>query len=117
MIGHSVIASAATHPDASATIRVHGVRGHGGSPVGARATDSLHPCWQPLHPSCLLSGGFSARRPTPHAPTSLTPRARTQPSKSIISQFNLICGSAWKSQLANSGFFVGYLIGSGVFGG
>ncbi|GFR46601.1 hypothetical protein Agub_g8204 [Astrephomene gubernaculifera] len=41
----------------------------------------------------------------------------TQPSKSIISQFNLICGAAWKSQFANSGFFMGYLIGSGYFGG
>lgn len=36
---------------------------------------------------------------------------------SVISQFNLVCGSAWKSQLANAGFFMGYLIGSGVFGG
>ncbi|GLI62485.1 hypothetical protein VaNZ11_005116 [Volvox africanus] len=40
----------------------------------------------------------------------------TLSSKSIISQFNLICGAAWQSQFANSGFFMGYLIGSGVFG-
>ncbi|EFJ44180.1 hypothetical protein VOLCADRAFT_95576 [Volvox carteri f. nagariensis] len=40
----------------------------------------------------------------------------TQQSKSIISQFNLICGASWRSQFANSGFFMGYLIGSGVFG-
>ncbi|KAG2484872.1 hypothetical protein HYH03_016357 [Edaphochlamys debaryana] len=41
----------------------------------------------------------------------------TQPGKSIISQFNLICGAAWRSQFANSGFFMGYLIGSGLGGG
>jgi MFS family permease len=28
----------------------------------------------------------------------------------------MICADSWKSQLANSFFFVGYLIGSGVFG-
>jgi OCT family organic cation transporter-like MFS transporter 4/5 len=40
----------------------------------------------------------------------------TSPERSILSQFDLICGKAWQAQLANSGFFMGYLIGSGVFG-
>lgn len=40
----------------------------------------------------------------------------TEPSRSIVSQFNLICSAAWKTQLVNSAFFVGYLVGSGLFG-
>jgi len=40
----------------------------------------------------------------------------TEAHKSIISTFNLICGKAVIAQLANSAFFLGYLIGSGVFG-
>jgi hypothetical protein len=40
----------------------------------------------------------------------------TSPNQGFVSKFNLICADQWKSQLANSFFFVGYLIGSGVFG-
>lgn len=40
----------------------------------------------------------------------------TQRSKSVVSQFDLVCSNAWMSQLASSGFFLGYLIGSGTMG-
>uniref|UniRef100_A0A383VW07 Major facilitator superfamily (MFS) profile domain-containing protein n=1 Tax=Tetradesmus obliquus TaxID=3088 RepID=A0A383VW07_TETOB len=40
----------------------------------------------------------------------------TSPNHGFVSKFNLICAEQWKSQLANSFFFVGYLIGSGVCG-
>lgn len=28
----------------------------------------------------------------------------------------MVCGDSWKAQVANSGFFLGVLIGSGIFG-
>eukprot|EP00201_Polytomella_parva_P022882 CAMPEP_0175043076 /NCGR_PEP_ID=MMETSP0052_2-20121109/2958_1 /TAXON_ID=51329 ORGANISM="Polytomella parva, Strain SAG 63-3" /NCGR_SAMPLE_ID=MMETSP0052_2 /ASSEMBLY_ACC=CAM_ASM_000194 /LENGTH=596 /DNA_ID=CAMNT_0016306039 /DNA_START=194 /DNA_END=1981 /DNA_ORIENTATION=+ len=40
----------------------------------------------------------------------------THKSRSILSQFDLVCSRAWQAQLANSIFFFGYLIGSGFFG-
>jgi len=40
----------------------------------------------------------------------------TNPHQKLISRFNMICADSYKSQIANSFFFVGYLIGSGVFG-
>ena len=33
-----------------------------------------------------------------------------------MSEWELICGHAWKAQFANSAFFVGFLVGAGVFG-
>lgn len=36
--------------------------------------------------------------------------------RSIISDYGLSCNKAWLAQLANSAFFLGYLLGSGVFG-
>lgn len=35
---------------------------------------------------------------------------------SLTAEFDLVCANAWKGQVANSFFFFGYLIGSGVFG-
>jgi MFS family permease len=40
----------------------------------------------------------------------------THPRTHMVSEFNLICSESWKSQMANSFFFIGYLIGSGLFG-
>lgn len=40
----------------------------------------------------------------------------TDPGSKVVSQFGLVCGDAYKAQIANSFFFVGYFIGSGVFG-
>jgi OCT family organic cation transporter-like MFS transporter 4/5 len=40
----------------------------------------------------------------------------TQQSKSVVSQFGLVCSKSVLAQLVNSAFFLGYLIGSGVFG-
>ncbi|KAI8477034.1 MAG: major facilitator superfamily domain-containing protein [Monoraphidium minutum] len=42
--------------------------------------------------------------------------AWTEPKQSLVSQFDLVCGDEWKAQTANSFFFLGYLIGSGIFG-
>jgi hypothetical protein len=38
------------------------------------------------------------------------------PSSSLLKEFGLVCSRAWLAQLANSAFFFGYLIGSGLFG-
>lgn len=40
----------------------------------------------------------------------------TDPGSKVVSRFSLVCGEAWKAQVANSFFFVGYFIGSGLFG-
>ena len=37
-------------------------------------------------------------------------------SYSIVSDWELICSHAWKAQFVNSAFFVGFLVGAGVFG-
>lgn len=42
--------------------------------------------------------------------------AWTNPGYKLVSHYNLVCAEAWKSQLANSFFFIGYLIGSGACG-
>lgn len=42
--------------------------------------------------------------------------AWTTPGQQLVTQYNLICADAWKAQLANTFFFVGYLIGSGICG-
>jgi len=36
--------------------------------------------------------------------------------ESIVSEWDLICGHAWKAQATNSGFFLGFLIGAALFG-
>jgi hypothetical protein len=36
----------------------------------------------------------------------------TQPHAKLVSRFNLVCGDAYKAQIANSFFFAGYLLGS-----
>jgi MFS transporter, OCT family, solute carrier family 22 (organic cation transporter), member 4/5 len=40
----------------------------------------------------------------------------TDPRQSLRSEFDLVCGNTWKSGVANSFFFFGYLVGSGYFG-
>lgn len=56
--------------------------------------------------------------PTTEGFCALSPSqwAWTHPNHKVISKFNLVCADAWKCQLANSFFFVGYLIGSGLCG-
>ena len=36
--------------------------------------------------------------------------------ESIVSEWDLICGHAWKAQATNSGFFLGFLVGAALFG-
>ena len=36
--------------------------------------------------------------------------------RSIISEFDLVCDEDWGAQLVNSGYFVGFLIGAGLWG-
>jgi MFS family permease len=33
-----------------------------------------------------------------------------------VSEWNLVCGEAWKQQAVNTGFFFGFLLGAGFFG-
>ncbi|KAI8471458.1 MAG: major facilitator superfamily domain-containing protein [Monoraphidium minutum] len=40
----------------------------------------------------------------------------TRPGDTLVAQFDLICHDAWKAQVANSFFFVGYGLGAGAFG-
>eukprot|EP00878_Enallax_costatus_P037869 GHUV01042936.1.p2 GENE.GHUV01042936.1~~GHUV01042936.1.p2 ORF type:complete len:149 (+),score=20.79 GHUV01042936.1:51-497(+) len=40
----------------------------------------------------------------------------THTADSLVSRFNLICSDNWKVQLANSLYFIGCFLGSGLFG-
>jgi len=40
----------------------------------------------------------------------------TRRADSIVSEWNLVCGEAWKQQAVNTGFFFGFLLGAGFFG-
>lgn len=42
--------------------------------------------------------------------------AWTAPGESVVSEFGLICDRLWLNQLANSAFFLGFLIGAAVWG-
>ena len=35
---------------------------------------------------------------------------------SVVSEFNIVCDEEWKAKLLQTGFFLGVLVGAGVFG-
>lgn len=73
-----------------------------------KCNDPLDTCCASVYALADPSSEFCSLAPSQYTWTSV--------SKSIISQFNLVCSNGWKSQLVNSVFFLGYLVGSGVFG-
>jgi MFS family permease len=86
------------------------------SPVTDKAWDCTSPdtdaaCMALLHntpDAAAVAAGFCELSPTQWR--------WTDPGVKLTSRFNLVCGDAWRAQVANSLFFVGYFIGSGVFG-
>jgi OCT family organic cation transporter-like MFS transporter 4/5 len=82
-----------------------------GSPVADRAWECVNPtdtlCQQALASSTPATAFCSLGQDQ---------WRWTNTGHSLVATFNLTCTQAWKTQLANSFFFVGYLIGSGLFG-
>lgn len=85
-----------------------------GSPVADKAwactSDTDHSCM------ALLSSPDKAAVQAGFCSMSSSQWYWTKPGDKLVSRFNLVCGDAFKAQIANSFFFVGYLIGSGSFG-
>jgi hypothetical protein len=83
-----------------------------GSPITSRSWS----CTADATADAACAAVFS--NPTTAGFCALNPSQWTwsDPNHAFVSKFNMICADSWKSQLANSFFFVGYLIGSGVFG-
>eukprot|EP00197_Chlamydomonas_leiostraca_P012629 CAMPEP_0202879236 /NCGR_PEP_ID=MMETSP1391-20130828/33331_1 /ASSEMBLY_ACC=CAM_ASM_000867 /TAXON_ID=1034604 /ORGANISM="Chlamydomonas leiostraca, Strain SAG 11-49" /LENGTH=609 /DNA_ID=CAMNT_0049561553 /DNA_START=103 /DNA_END=1928 /DNA_ORIENTATION=+ len=73
-------------------------------------------CTDPTDTACARVLALSAPASTDFCGLAPGSWHWTKPSYSVISQFNLVCGKAWLSQLVNSAFFLGYLLGSGIFG-
>jgi hypothetical protein len=83
--------------------------------LGSPVTDRAWECVNPTDTICQQA----LASPTPAAAFCSLGSDQwrwTTAGHSLVATFNLTCTQAWKTQLANSFFFVGYLIGSGLFG-
>lgn len=86
-----------------------------GSPIADKAwacrdpTDSICSSLLENPDAAAVQAGFCAMQPSQWHWTG-------DPAAKLVSRFGLVCGDAWKAQVANSFFFVGYFIGSGLFG-
>lgn len=86
--------------------------------LGSPVADKAWACTDPADAACTSV----LQNPDPAAGQSgfctLNPSQWywTDPGSKVVSRFDLVCADAWKAQVANSFFFVGYFIGSGLFG-
>ena len=80
-------------------------------------TNPLHLCMAPKDPDIAVQQIMRYAAVDVVLPRG-TPMRRccTRRRESIVSEFDLICGDAWKAQATNSGFFLGFLIGAALFG-
>ncbi|KAI8467998.1 MAG: major facilitator superfamily domain-containing protein [Monoraphidium minutum] len=81
-------------------------------PVRARA-------WRCASPSDAACAAALAAAPADAAPFCALPRAAYEfdpPRLSVVAEFGLVCGGAWRAAVGNSAYFVGIWLGSTPFG-
>jgi MFS family permease len=86
--------------------------------LGSPIADKAWACTDPLDSTCssLLQNPDTAAVQSGFCTMDPSQWYWTDPGQKVVSRFNLVCKDAWKAQVANSFFFVGYFIGSGLFG-
>lgn len=86
--------------------------------LGTPVADKAWACRDPADVTCssILQNPDSAAVQSGFCTMDPSQWYWTDPGSKVVSRFGLVCGDAWKAQVANSFFFVGYFIGSGLFG-